>query len=204
MMEGPGDARFPSIRNNIRRFCLAKEIEITVLEDQIEDPQTEGVQTENGQTGPEAPETHGENEPHKRDDYLDHLQRLQAEFANYRRRTEREREQLGDHVRGEVCRQLLPVLDDLERALTHSREDETSLRPGVELVYRNLKSTLESLGLKAIVSLEQSFDPQLHEAVMVQTDPDADEETVVEELQRGYTFKERLLRPARVKVAKAD
>jgi molecular chaperone GrpE len=179
---------------------LAQEIEITVMDDQTEDVQGENVQSA---TEPEVDEAHRDSESQEPNDYLDHLQRLQAEFDNYRRRTERERQRLGDHIRGDVCRQLLPVLDDLERALEHSREDASSLRPGLELVYRNLKSTLENMGLKAIASIDRPFDPRLHEAVLVQIDPDAEEETVVAELQRGYSFKERLLRPAQVKVAKA-
>jgi molecular chaperone GrpE len=138
------------------------------------------------------------------DEYLDQLQRLQAEFENYRKRSNRERLQLTDDVRGDVCKHLLPILDDLERALTHSTSDPGSLRTGVELVYRNLKTVLENMGLSAIEAVEQPFDPQIHEAVMVAVEPELRNETVSEEFQKGYRFKEKLLRPAKVKVSKGN
>ncbi len=138
------------------------------------------------------------------DTYLDQLQRLQAEFENYRKRIQRREEQLTDEVRGEMCKQLLPVMDDMERALAHSREDPSTIRSGLELVYGNLISLLTGIGLKAIETSGRPFDPQVHEAVMVVVDPAGRDEIVTEEFQKGYFFKDRLLRPARVKVSQGS
>ncbi len=135
------------------------------------------------------------------DQYLDQLQRLQAEFENYRKRIQRREDQLSDEVRSEVCRQLLPVVDDMERALAHADEEKDTLRSGLDLVYRNLITILTRMGLEAIGAEGQSFDPQIHEAIMVDADFQGQEEIVTEELQKGYLFKERLLRPAKVKVS---
>ena len=134
------------------------------------------------------------------DQYLDHLQRLQAEFENYRKRVQRREQGLTDEIRAEVCKRLLPVVDDMERALAHAREEKESLRSGLEMVYGNFISILTGMGLETIEAAGQPFDPQIHEAVMVDVDPGEQGETVTEELQKGYLFKERLLRPAKVKV----
>lgn len=135
------------------------------------------------------------------DEHIEQLQRLQAEFDNFRKRVRREREQLVDHVRGDFCKQLLSTLDDLERALAHSDQNHAALRTGVELVYKNLTSLLEKMGLSPVPALGEAFDPHVHEAVMVETDPSIQEEKVLQELQRGYLFKDALLRPAKVKVS---
>jgi len=138
------------------------------------------------------------------DQYLDQLQRLQADFDNYRKRIQRREGQLTDEVRGEMCKQLLPVVDDMERALAHSREEPGTIRSGLELVYGNFISLLTGMGLKAIETSGQPFDPQVHEAVMVVVDPAGRDEIVTEELQKGYFFKDRLLRPARVTVSQGS
>jgi molecular chaperone GrpE len=168
-------------------MCLERNIDITV-EEEHEDhtPSQDEVAARSCES----------------DTYLDQLQRLQAEFENYRKRIQRREERLTDEVRGEVCKQLLPVVDDMERALAHSQEGPDTIRSGLELVYHNLISVLTRMGLKAIEASGQPFDPQIHEAVMVEVHPGGRDEIVIEELQKGYLFKERLLRPAKVKVAK--
>lgn len=138
------------------------------------------------------------------DRYIDQLQRLQAEFENYRKRVQRREEQLNDHIRAEVCKQLLPVLDDIERALAHARDETENIRSGLEMVHNNFLSILTRMGLKTIEAAGQPFDPEIHEAVMVDVDPREQGEIVTEELQRGYLFKDRLLRPAKVKVTKGS
>lgn len=130
----------------------------------------------------------------------DRLLRAQAEFQNLRKRTERERLELFEYASMEAVRVLLPVLDDFERAMkTESSDREYSA--GIDLIYNRFFETLKKLGLEPLDSAGKPFDPQLHHAVdMVETDQ-APDHTVLEEFQRGYNFKGRLLRPAMVKVA---
>ncbi len=130
----------------------------------------------------------------------DRLLRAQAEFQNLRKRTERERVELFEYASMEAVRVLLPVLDDFERAMkTESSDREYSA--GIDLIYNRFFETLKKLGLEPLESEGKPFDPQLHHAVdMVETDQ-APDHTVLEEFQRGYNFKGRLLRPAMVKVA---
>jgi molecular chaperone GrpE len=130
----------------------------------------------------------------------DRLLRAQAEFQNLRKRTERERVELFEYASMEAVRVLLPVLDDFERAMkTESSDKEYST--GIELIYSRFYETLKKLGLEPLESRGKPFDPQLHHAVdMVETD-EAPDHTVLDEFQRAYNFKGRLLRPAMVKVA---
>src|SRR5437870_5364415 len=126
--------------------------------------------------------------------------RMQAEFQNYRRRIEKEKLELLEYASTEAVRALLPVLDDFERAIkTESSDKEYS--KGMEMIYQRFYDSLKKLGLEPIVSVGQPFDPHVHHAVeMVETD-EAPDHTVLDEYQRGYNFKSRLLRPAMVKVA---
>ena len=130
--------------------------------------------------------------------------RAQAEFQNFRRRVEKERLELLGYASTEAVRALLPVLDDFERALKVEAPDGElagEYVKGIELIYQRLYEALKKLGLEPIVSTGQPFDPHIHHAVeMVETEEAADH-TVLDEFQRGYNFKGRLLRPAMVKVA---
>jgi molecular chaperone GrpE len=133
-------------------------------------------------------------------DLQDRLLRRQAEFDNYRRRAERERAEVVEYANTETVRSLLPILDDFERALKVESADKEYAR-GMELIYQRLADSLKKLGIEPITSAGQAFDPHLHHAVdMVETDEHPDH-TILEEYQRGYNFKGRLLRPAMVKVA---
>ncbi len=138
----------------------------------------------------------------KCDEHIEHLQRLKAEFDNYRKRAQRERDELEDRAKGDVCGKLLPILDDLERAMTHPDVDREALRSGIELMHKNLKSILQTLGLATVPAHGQPFDPHVHEAVMVEEAPAVQSECVTNVLQTGYLFKGRLLRPAKVTVSK--
>ena len=129
----------------------------------------------------------------------DRLLRSQAEFQNFRKRMERERFELFEYASTEAVRALLPVLDDFERALKVESID-TEYAGGIELIYQRFYDALKKLGLEPIVSQGQPFDPQIQHAVdMVETD-EVPDHTILEEFQRGYNFKGRLLRPAMVKV----
>ncbi len=137
----------------------------------------------------------------ERDSLLDRLARAQAEFENARRRASKEQQDFRDYAAADAIKPLLPVLDSFERAL-QVRSDPADFRSGVELIYKQLQDALAKIGVKAIPAKGEQFDPHVHEAIeMVETSQAADHE-VIEELQRGYKIKDRLLRPAMVKVAK--
>ena len=134
------------------------------------------------------------------------LMRLQADFDNYRKRSRRDLQEGIIRANEELVRQLLPVLDNLERALAvDSDASAASIREGVQLVYRQFLDILSKEGLEPIEALGEDFDPTLHEAVMVETVEDPEmENRILQEFQKGYTFRERVLRAAVVKVGKAD
>lgn len=134
----------------------------------------------------------------------DQVLRRQAELENNRKRLEREKIEFYQRVRGEVLLELLPVLDNFDRALNSlekSEGDAESLRHGVELIHKQLKGAVTKLGLQPLESVGQKFDPNLHEAVTVEPTSEHVENTVIEEIERGYKLGDRLLRPAKVKVA---
>ena len=135
-------------------------------------------------------------------EYLESLQRERASFQNYRKRVEAERAQQAERVRGEVLLKLLPVLDDFYRATEAVPEDSRdSWYEGILLILRKLERFLEDQGVKEIPALGEKFDPNFHEAVGVVDSTDAEPETIVEVLQRGYQHNDRVLRPALVRVA---
>ena len=130
----------------------------------------------------------------------DRLLRGQAEFQNFKKRVEKERGELYEYASMEAVRALLPVLDDFERSLKAESSDKEYVK-GMELIYQRFYDGLKKLGLEPIVSAGEPFNPHIHHAVdMVETE-DAPPDTVLEEFQRGYNFKGRMLRPAMVKVA---
>jgi molecular chaperone GrpE len=130
----------------------------------------------------------------------DQLLRKQAEFDNFRRRSERDRSEFVQFAAMDMVREILPVLDDFGRALKVDTTDQIYAR-GIELIYQRLYDILKRLGLEPIEALGRKFDPNIHQAVdRVETD-DVPDQTIVEEYQRGYNFKGKLLRPAMVKVA---
>ncbi|MBV8845367.1 MAG: nucleotide exchange factor GrpE [Bryobacterales bacterium] len=130
----------------------------------------------------------------------DRYLRLQAEFQNQRRRAEKEKVEWHEYAATEAVRALLPILDDFERALKVECPDKHYTR-GMELIYQRLSDSLKKLGLEPIHSVGQPFDPHVHHAVERKESPEAADDTVIEEYQRGYNFKGRLLRPAMVVVA---
>ena len=134
------------------------------------------------------------------EELIDTLQRIKADFDNYRKRAARDQEALVARAGERIVKELLPVLDDLERALEAAEEhEEAKLEEGVKLVHRQLEQLLEREGL-APVETDGKFDPHVHEALLTQ--PSASEEgSVIEVLQKGYRLGDRVLRPARVVVA---
>ena len=136
----------------------------------------------------------------ERDEYLDALQRLKAEFDNYRKRVAREEAVLASRASERLVRELVPVLDDLERALEFATaHEEAQLEEGVSLVHRALADALGKEGL-AEIATEGQFDPHTQEALLSQPS-EAAEGTVIQVLQKGYTLGDRVLRPARVVIS---
>jgi molecular chaperone GrpE len=141
----------------------------------------------------------------ERDDLYDRLLRLTAEFDNYRKRTERERREWSDAAAADVIRDVLPALDDLERALAASAAQAAAapLRDGVELIRRQLLETLKRRGVEPLDVVGAPFDPEWHEAIASEPANGRPDGEIIEEIRRGYRMGPRLLRPAMVKVTKA-
>ncbi len=135
-------------------------------------------------------------------DFSNRLLRATADYDNFRRRTKEEREAASKYRAQSLVEQLLPALDNFERALMVQPEhDETkSLLQGMEMVYRQLQDAMKNEGVEAIQAVGEQFDPHLHQAVMQVEDSNFEANSVVEELQKGYKLKDRVLRPAMVKV----
>ncbi len=140
----------------------------------------------------------------ERDEFYDKFLRARAELENYRKRMQREKENIRDFAVIDLARALLPVLDDLDRALNAPRDNRhvKHFLKGIKLIEAQLFKVLEDKGVKPIKALGEVFDPNLHEAVTVDAESDKPDNTVVEELQRGYIYKDKIVRPAKVKVAK--
>ena len=137
----------------------------------------------------------------ERDTLLDRLARSQAEFDNARKRAAAEQQKFRDYALADALKSLLPSLDSFERALKTS-EEKSEFRNGVELIYKQLQDALQKLGLQPIPAEGEMFDPHFHEAVEMVETTEAEDHKVLEELQRGYKLKDRLLRPSMVKVAR--
>ena len=139
----------------------------------------------------------------KADEHLEDLRRLAAEFDNYRKRVARDHERLAARANERLVKELLPIVDDLERALEAAeRHEEAKLEEGVQLVHRSLADVLRREGLQEIAA-DGQFDPHVHEALLTQPS-EAPEGTVIQVLQKGYRLGDRVLRPARVVVAAAS
>lgn len=138
----------------------------------------------------------------ERDNLFDRLARLQAEFDNYRKRSTRENAEFREYAVAEAVRPLLPVVDNLNLALKNASAKPEDFRKGVELIYKQLQNALEKINVQRVPAQGEEFDPRVHEAVEVVESDQVPDHHVLEELQPGYRIKERLLRPAMVRVAK--
>ncbi|MHB8857929.1 MAG: nucleotide exchange factor GrpE [Thermoleophilia bacterium] len=180
-------------------------------------PDKESPAGQENQHGPEKPRQKGdpsgrklaeistdlhEEVLHERDEYLESLQRLQAEFANFRKRVLRDSEQQTKRASSEVIEELLPVLDNFERAMqAAAQHDEKLLTDGVELVYNQLRGILTRRGLCEIEAEGETFDPNQHEAVLCQPSGKHEEGTVIQVLEKGYQLEDKVVRPAKVIVS---
>jgi molecular chaperone GrpE len=139
----------------------------------------------------------------ERDTLHDRLLRQAAEFDNYRKRIDRERKESSQYASFEFVQELLPIIDDFERALQTEGPGAESYRQGIEIIHRALIEMLRKRGVTPVESVGTDFDPQVHQAVAYEEHPDRRDGEVLEEFRRGYRMGDRLLRPAMVKVAKA-
>lgn len=137
------------------------------------------------------------------EEYLDGWQRERAEFANYKKRTERERQQMRLDISGTIIRRYLEIVDDLERALQNkpTEGEGATWAEGIELVYRKFLTALEAEGVVLMEAANQEFDPNLHEAISQEPNEDFESGHVIEVVRNGYMIGERVLRPATVRVA---
>ena len=140
----------------------------------------------------------------KAEEYLDGWQRARAEFANYKKRINRERQRIRQDAIGEVTKRYLPALDDLERALKNRPEKGKGAEwaEGIELVYRKILAVLESDGIVPMEAEGATFNPNLHEAIDQAESEEHESDEIIEVLQRGYMIDDRVLRPAMVRIAK--
>jgi molecular chaperone GrpE len=145
------------------------------------------------------PEQKKDAKDQKIEEITNDLKRLQAEFENYKKRVEKECGQFREYSKADVIRKLLPIIDSFELALKNTKDHDEFVK-GVELIYSNLYSLLREEGLEPI-SAKGKFDPYLHE-VLLSEQSDKEDDTILEELQKGYRFKDKVLRHTKVKVAK--
>lgn len=134
--------------------------------------------------------------------YLDRAARLQAEFDNFRKRNAKEQQEYREYALAEALKTLLPILDSLDRALKTNAASVEDFRSGIELIDKQFHDALAKVGVQPIPAEGELFDPNLHQAVQVVETSETEDNHVIDELQRGYKLKDRLLRPAMVRVAR--
>lgn len=173
------------------------------IEVRVADPEeTPGASVEDAGADHSELEKELETLRKEKDDIYQRLLRKQADFDNFRKRSEKEKREFQAYAITEFLLELLPILDNFERALAHPDEQSgAEYRKGVELIYRQFRDLMEKKGLRAIETAGQPFDPNYHEAILREERNDLPENTILAELQKGYFFRDKLLRPAMVKVS---
>lgn len=154
------------------------------------------------QQGPMVAESELQKVRSERDNLLDRLARLQAEFDNFRKRSARENADFRDYAVSDTARSLLPVIDSFGLALKNAESHPEDFRKGVDLIHKQLQDVLQKMNIQRVPAEGQPFDPRVHEAIEMVESNDVPDNHVLQELQPGYKIKERLLRPAMVRVAK--
>ena len=175
------------------------EIPIEVAESSLTEEMPESG--EQAETEVEALQRQFEEAKAKAAENLDGWQRAQAEFVNYKNRIQRDREMEYASMKGDIIKKVLPVLDDMERALANRPEGD-SWANGMELITRKFQTILEAEGLKRIEAVGQPFDPNFHEAISSEPNDEVESGHVIEVVQNGYMLGERVIRPAMVRVAR--
>ena len=200
-----GEAAGGTIRDKLRKAAdglkeKAERAKNMSEENKVQQEAAEAAEQETVEIDVEALQQELEKTKAQCDEYLDLAQRKQAEFANYRRRTEGVRQEAFDDGRRDAIDKLLPVIDNLERALAAAGEGEDGLKAGVEMVLRQTKETFAKMGVEEIDPLGQPFDAELHNAVMQGSEDEGEPGTVCLVLQKGYKLGNRVIRHAMVKV----
>ena len=169
--------------------------------DTVEDSGKQMVETE--EITVEEPISALEESSRLASEYLDHLQRLQAEFDNYKKRVDREKAELIEYASAELVSELIDIMENLERGVASAKEsdDINSIVKGMEMVSTRLKDILGSRGLKPIEAVGKKFDPHYHEAMMMTPTDEYPYNTVIEEFQQGYMIKDKVIRYSRVRVS---
>ena len=126
--------------------------------------------------------------------------RLQADFANFRKRSNKEREELSNVITQDILKDMLPILDNFERAMAAETKDVEAFQKGVEMIFTQFQETLKKDGLEYIETVGKKFDPNFHQAVMRVQNPDLEDDAIAQELQKGYMVKGRVIRPSMVQV----
>ncbi|WP_337019764.1 nucleotide exchange factor GrpE [Oceanobacillus massiliensis] len=181
---------------------VENEEEIEVIDSAENDP-AEKETKEDAQENTSGFEKEMETLKAEKEEVYNRLLRLQAEFDNFKKRSQKEKEADRKYKSQELINELLPAIDNFERALqVETTEENASLVEGITMVYRQLQDALKSQGVEVIETEGKTFDPTLHHAVMQVEDESIDPNTVVEELQKGYMLKDKVIRPAMVKVNK--
>jgi molecular chaperone GrpE len=153
----------------------------------------------------EAPEKEAEKEPEKDSKtaaLMDQMMRLQADFANYKKRTSREKAEIAAYTTEGLLKKLLPIIDNLERALaaTENEDGSKELATGIQMVYKELMKTLKDEGLKEIEAEGKPFDPKYHHGVAIGNEEDVDDQVVLDVFQKGYMYKDKVIRAAMVRI----
>ena len=200
-----GEAAGGTLRDKLRKAAdglkeKAERAKNMSEENKVQQEAAEAAEQEAVEIDVEALQQELEKTKAQCDEYLDLVQRKQAEFANYRRRTEGVRQEAFDDGRRDAIDKLLPVIDNLERALAAAGEGEDGLKAGVEMVLRQTKETFAKMGVEEIDPLGQPFDAELHNAVMQGGEDEGEPGTVCLVLQKGYKLGNRVIRHAMVKV----
>lgn len=170
---------------------------------EVEDQKPEEAETKASDQPADAQSQDQSPHEEKIQELTEDLQRVQADFVNFKRRSQKEREGIVDLVKEEVLNHFLPLLDDIERLLEHLPEKDTSYTKGIKQVAKRVDDVLDQLGVEKVEATGQEFDPNLHEAVSM-GEGDGENEVVDEVMQTGYKLEERVIRPAKVKVVKAE
>jgi len=155
-----------------------------------------------GTVAAEEPQSELERIRVERAAYLDRAARIQAEFENYRKRSEKQQQEFREYALADAMKTLLPILDSLDRALKTNAASVEDFRSGIELIDKQFHDALAKVGVQPIPAEGELFDPNLHQAVQMVETSDTEDNHVIDELQRGYKLKDRLLRPAMVRVAR--
>jgi molecular chaperone GrpE len=201
MSKSNGQADF-RVEDKRQKADLEHELPAADPGDGFEEKSSRSTEQKATTTPENLQETENKKLREERDNLFDRLARLQAEFDNYRKRSAKENADFREYAVADAARNLLPVIDNLSLALKNAAASPQEFRKGVELIYKQLQDAMQKLNIQRIPAQGEAFDPRVHEAIEVVESDQVPDHHVLEELQPGYRIKDRLLRPAMVRVAK--